>query len=291
MPSNVIPRTRDDKLYSATLEVLRTATEPLLFTDLRKHKHLAKLLAGQRPTRINEVLDCLGKKRQVQIGYAPNGLRMAASIDKPFPGSKEPPTMKDGRRKWARRGKDVINVPIPEAAPALPAEAAQPVPAPQLNQGIYIPPHMSLDTMARQFAEGVAAHLVERIVEALHLQLPQQINAVVDQYKANGGKKKENLPKVIICGLLPQQAGLMVAEFGRDLDLAFIETTEGSNSKRIDALLQSHDVAYAMTSFINHSLDGKLKNGAKVYQRISGGMTSLRDNLRAYIDAAKQAKH
>lgn len=294
MAGNAIPRTRDDKLYSATLEVLRTATEPVLFTDLRKHKQLVPLLKDQRPTRINEVLDCLERKHQVQVGYSPNGLRLAASIDKPFPGLKEPPTMADGRKKWARRGKNAGKLPEASSteteAPAAPAEATPPAPAAQVNQSLYIPPNLSLDVMARQFAEGIAAHLADRIVEALNLQLPAQINAVMEQYKANGGKQKEVLPKVIIAGLLPQQAGLMVAEFGKDLDLAFIESNESSNSKRIEQLLQSHDVAYGMTSFMGHPLDGKLRSGAKLYQRVSGGLSSLRENLRAYIEASKQAK-
>jgi hypothetical protein len=292
-----IPNSRNTKLYQLVLETLRKAPGPILLVDLRNHKNIKPHI--DRPTRINEVCGCLGKKGQIQLGYDEEGKILAASIDKPQPGSKTPPaTSKWSKAQRVPRGQGKIALAkkakeLQAAADALAATATPPAPettppAAPLNQGTFIPPQMSLDAMARQFAETVASVLCERIVEALNLKLPAQINTLAEQYKSGGPKKVDRL-RVIVAGLLPQQAGLMVSEFGNEIDFAFIESQEASNSKRIDALLQSHDMAFAMTSFMSHSLDGKLKNGAKVYQRIAGGLSTLRENLRACVETSKQA--
>lgn len=286
MPSTAIPRKRDDALYSAVLQTLRKHPKPVLVVDLKKEKHLERMVS--RPTRINEVVDCLGKTHKIQLGYNEDGKLVVASIEKPFPFSKTPPLRADGNYKHTRKNaKKARHTPPPQAAaPAAPAieetaAPAAPAPAAQPSLNGFLPSHASLDTMARQFAETIAATLVDRIMEAISLQLPAQLNAAVEQYKG-GGKPKVDRPKVIIAGLLPQQAGLMVQEFGQSLDFAFIESQEASNSKRIDALLASHDYVYAMTGFMSHSLDGKLKV-APNFHRIPGGLSSLRAQLQALI--------
>lgn len=292
MPATNAPRQRDDALYSAVLQTLRKAPKPVLVRNLKNEKHLAAMC--KRPTRINEVVGCLGAKHQIQLGYTDDGALVAASIDKPFPFSKTPPLKADGTYKHQRKdAKKHLHAPPPKAKQLTPAPAdtetppAQEPTAPQLQQSAFIPSGMPIDVLANQFAQAIASTLVQRIMDAVNLQLPQQLNEAVNLYKTNGGKPKVDKPKVIIAGLLPQQAGLMQQEFGQALDFAFIESQEASNSKRIDALLASHDYVYAMTGFMSHSLDGKLK-GAPNFHRVPGGLSQLREQMRRLIDLKSQ---
>jgi hypothetical protein len=291
---------KHEKLYSLILKVVDESPAPLLIADIKKRPEIKKEMS--RPSLANEAVLHLASQKKLQRGYGKDGEIIVAGLGKPFPASKTPPpTSKWANRKPRGTGKAALKRKAKEAeALALQQkqEQAQQTPPPPPPQEDIAAPHIShfqaafapnIDSMVNQFANSIAEVIAARIVSALNLQLPTHIDALVDQYKNGSGPKKEALPKVIIAGLLPAQAGLMVAEFGKELDFAFIEQTEASNSKRIDQLLESHPMVYAMVSFMNHSLDGKLNKGARVYQRISGGLTSLRNALREYIEATKKS--
>jgi hypothetical protein len=290
---------KHEKLYSLILKVVDESPAPLLIADIKKRPEIKKEMS--RPSLANEAVLHLASQKKLQKGYGKDGEILVAGIGKPFPASKTPPpTSKWANRKPRGTGKAALKRKAQEAeALALkqkqeqaqqtpPPPPQEETPAPHIShfQAAFAP---NIDSMVEQFANSIAEVIAARIVGALNVQLPTQIDALIDQYKNGGAPKKEALPKVIVAGLLPQQAGLMVAEFGKELNFAFIEQTEASNSKRIDALLESHPMVFAMVGFMNHSLDGKLNKGATVYQRISGGLTSLRNALREYIEATKKS--
>lgn len=153
------------------------------------------------------------------------------------------------------------------------------------------PPLVPLDDLAQQFADALAGTLCARVMEALNAQLPATIKAMADAYKDSGstaahhGNGKQHRPRAIVAGLLPQQAGLISQEFGSKLEIAFIEADEIRSPERIDQLVKAGAPIYAMTNFISHSLDDKLKKG-RDYHRISGGLSSLRDQLNSLHKSA-----
>lgn len=281
------------KYSDAVEKVLLESDEPLMVHELKAHKDLKQLFAGLRESKISEVLKVLKKSKRIQTGYTAQGNLICTVVGRWFGYPSEPPRDKSGkvlagaRTNFLPKLKQPTETPAPEA-PAEPITAAPETPAlPVPLFGAQI----SIDALARQFAMAVASHLSEQIVVALNQILPAKLEQIAEEYKAaTPVKQRAQLPKVIIAGLLPQQAGLMVQEYGKKLDFAFIETTEASNSKRIDALLASHDYVYAMTSFMSHSLDGKLKHATN-FHRISGGLTQLRAQLTALVQMKEAITH
>lgn len=81
------------------------------------------------------------------------------------------------------------------------------------------------------------------------------------------------LPKILIVGLLPQQAGMIAQEFGEAYDLRFWK--EG-NPKELDANTKTADGVYVLITMVSHWMTEKLK-GTK-YIPVSG-MDNLRTKL------------
>lgn len=285
------------KYSDAVEKVLLESDEPLMVHELKAHKDLKELFAGLRESKIAEVLKVLKKSKRIQTGYTAQGNLICTVVGRWFGYQSEPPrdhmgkVLSGARKNFLPKLKQPTDIPAPAPAPEPEATAITATPeAPVLPVSIF-GSQLSIDALARHFALAVAGHLSEQIVRALNEILPAKLEQIAEEYKASTPlKPKTQLPKVIIAGLLPQQAGLMVQEYGKKLDFSFIETTEASNSKRIDALLASHEYVYAMTNFMSHSLDGKLKHASN-FHRISGGMTQLRAQLTALVQMKEAITH
>lgn len=137
-------------------------------------------------------------------------------------------------------------------------------------------------SLADTLAQQVAAKLKDRLMAQLATQLPAlaapppQIHApIINEPKAS--KKR-----VLIAGLLPQQAGMIQSEFGEVFDLAF---WKDESLRALKTRAESADVAITFTSKIGHAAENAIKTTSTEYHRCVGGMTSLRDMLtRMYVE-------
>lgn len=97
---------------------------------------------------------------------------------------------------------------------------------------------------------------------------------------------KPRKTKVMIVGLKPSQQDVITKEFGRELDLRFVNAgTQLRN--RLSELSSRSDFAVAMTDFVGHQDEDVIKSRGGNLVRVSGGVSSLRDALtRIYCEAA-----
>ena len=142
-------------------------------------------------------------------------------------------------------------------------------------------------SLADTLAQQVAAKLKDRLMAQLATTLPAlaapppQIHApIINEPRA---VKK----RVLIAGLLPQQAGMIQSEFGEVFDLAF---WKDESLHALKSRAESADVTITFTSKIGHAAENAIKTTSTEYHRCVGGMTSLRDMLtRMYVENDKTA--
>lgn len=88
--------------------------------------------------------------------------------------------------------------------------------------------------------------------------------------------------KVLVVGLLPQQAGLIQTEFGDVFELDFFK--EGRPHILSTAVAMS-DCTVLMTSKVSHWMSDTVKRSVRVLY-CNGGMSQLRDTLTTlYLEA------
>lgn len=88
--------------------------------------------------------------------------------------------------------------------------------------------------------------------------------------------------RVLIAGLLPQQAGMIQSEFGEVYDLSF---WKDESLRALKSRAESAEVTITFTSKIGHAAENAIKATNTEYRRCVGGMTSLRDMLtRMYVE-------
>ena len=137
-------------------------------------------------------------------------------------------------------------------------------------------------SLADTLAQQVAAKLKDRLMAQLATTLPAlaapppQIHApIINEPRA---VKK----RVLIAGLLPQQAGMIQSEFGEVFDLAF---WKDESLQALKHRAEAAQVTIAFTSKIGHAAENAIKTTSTEYHRCVGGMTSLRDMLtRMYVE-------
>lgn len=97
--------------------------------------------------------------------------------------------------------------------------------------------------------------------------------------------KPAHRPAVTVVGLLPGQASMIKDEFGSEFNLHFV-TSAKNEATRLHGLCKTSDAVLTMTGFISHSLEKIIKSSGVRLVRVSGGMSSLRDELTMlYIQA------
>lgn len=204
-----------------------------------------------------------------------------------------------------------------EVAPAAPQveRAAPPVeraapPAPQSSAataGDRLPRSGSLSgslaslahALAGSIAEAFGAELrralqskLDEVVTALpaQLALPAPTAApaaetVTDAVAMSPAPQSEAKLTVTIFGLLDAQAAMIDSEFGRDLNLRFVRSSDAA-SQRARGLIRTSDYVVTMAGFISHSTEDLIRSMGARLVRVSGGMTSLRNELtRLYVES------
>ncbi|MBS4017503.1 MAG: hypothetical protein KGZ68_04625 [Dechloromonas sp.] len=158
----------------------------------------------------------------------------------------------------------------PGPTPAKPAPEL-PVYTPDINVLIS----QVADHIAAQIAHQVRLRLQDYLIQAVPEDLPVSEEEAVTPPPVR--KAKGDRLHVCIAGLLPQQAQIINNEFGKDMRLSFIHSN--ANPKDAKGLLAHADAALIMTKFVGHWLDGVVSKAGIPVQRITGGMSRLRDSL------------
>ncbi len=100
---------------------------------------------------------------------------------------------------------------------------------------------------------------------------------IKSQEKKHNSKKK----KILIAGLLHNQFNEIKHEYSEYFDL---KNASGDCSiPKLKSMLTYTDHILVMTNFISHSVDGVISNSGNRYIRITGGMTSLKEEIEKLI--------
>lgn len=148
-------------------------------------------------------------------------------------------------------------------------------------------PAGGLDGILDQFARAVALELAGRIKD----QLIEELQAITpathtresvrpllaeiqQRIAAAATPTKARLPKVVVIGLLPAQAGMIQSEFHDVFEFDFWK--DGSPSQLKDMVRGAeHVIIFSGKS--GHYVEEVLKSAGKPFHRVMGGMTQLRD--------------
>lgn len=184
--------------------------------------------------------------------------------------------------KAAKPAKPQPGTVLPETTKA-PREKAPPRPVETDDASLGL--LQGVDRLATDLAERLAAYVAQQVV----LRLNEALGSLAESLPAPGqplpplamlpvAPSKPRKKRVLIIGLLPQQAGLVSTEFGEALDLSFAGADD--NVGKIKAQAAQAGEVLAMTKFISHSCEDLVK-AHPGYSRVAGGMSALRDKLLA----------
>ena len=137
-------------------------------------------------------------------------------------------------------------------------------------------------SLADTLAQQVAAKLKDRLMAQLATQLPALAAPPPQIHAPIVNEPKVSKKRVLIAGLLPQQAGMIQSEFGEVFDLSF---WKDESLRALKSRAESAEVTITFTSKIAHAAEDAIKTTSTEYHRCVGGMTSLRDMLtRMYVE-------
>lgn len=137
-------------------------------------------------------------------------------------------------------------------------------------------------SLADTLAQQVSAKLKDRLMAQLATQLPTLAAPPPQIHAPIINEPKTSKKRVLIAGLLPQQAGMIQSEFGEVFDLTF---WKDESLHALKHRAESAQVTITFTSKIGHAAENAIKTTSTEYHRCVGGMTSLRDMLtRMYVE-------
>lgn len=144
-------------------------------------------------------------------------------------------------------------------------------------------------SLADTLAQQVAAKLKDRLMAQLATQLPALAAPPPQIHAPIINEPKVSKKRVLIAGLLPQQAGMIESEFGEVFDLTF---WKDESLHALKSRAESAEVTITFTSKIGHAAENAIKTTRTEYHRCVGGMTSLRDMLtRMYVENDQTETH
>lgn len=163
-----------------------------------------------------------------------------------------------------------------------------------------------IDEIAKKIANNITASIGKHLVSQLRAVLPESQDQQFDlvQYLKNAivpaemaqavttgqvvppsvEKKRTRLPKIVVCGLLPQQAGMINSEFGGVYDLSFWKE-EGID--KLKSLCRNSDHVITFSGKLPHHVENTVKSVGAQFSRVMGGMTELRRVLNGLNEVAK----
>ena len=226
---------------------------------------VAEMLQHQRAS-INPMMSQLAKKGRLTrtlIGHTPSNIAFYGY----WPASKQLSNVKESVSK-ARKHRAKL---APSRTQTNPATL-------DLNALVEDLATSLADTLAQQ----VAAKIKDKLMAQLATQLPTLAAPPPQIHAPIINEPKTIKKRVLIAGLLPQQAGMIQSEFGEVFDLTF---WKDESLHALKHRAESAQVTITFTSKIGHAAENAIKTTSTEYHRCGGGMTSLRDMLtRMYVE-------
>ena len=173
---------------------------------------------------------------------------------------------------------------IPRNKKAAP-QAEEALPQEQHKTVATIPPEVLTSLgpfkhVLEDYIEAISDMITESIVERVRVKLPIALEDTLEEVPQVQEKRKR-LPRVLIVGLLPDQANVIQGEFSQTFDLRFTKPKGGTQTLKEKA--RRADMTFIMTSWISHSVTGEIKSVTDKTRYVSGHLEALRQELTAYF--------
>lgn len=164
---------------------------------------------------------------------------------------------------------------------------------------------------ALRSAQGLANSIASLVMDAVAEEVEAQLESMKDEIArvvrlkfeaeresvrlsemtpSNEGSEatREKL-RILIVGLLPGQKTQIEQEFGKEFDLRFAESN--LMGKSLKKKVMSCDYCLSMVNFIGHPTENTILSTEVKYEKVAGGMSSLRDRLTSlYVDGSKDER-
>jgi len=186
------------------------------------------------------------------------------------------------RKARAKNSPTVVAAPAPEVESVTPS-------APPVIAEVEAKPRnallVAIEHAASAFADHMMAELqaelADRIVSLMTTIQQRTIDAptskqLVEQLSVALTPKKTQLSSVLILGLLPNQAGMIVEEFGSCFDLRF---WKDQSNQMLKQNARNADYVISFLSKLGHDAESTVKSVNRDIIRCPGGMTALRNKL------------
>ena len=208
------------------------------------------------------------------------------------------PRIPGGKRAAAKAARTVAHIDVYEMSRAIDRYSTTPVAAATLadeaaqaidegkTPASFAPPKLVVSKFQRaieKFAQDLAQFVVDEVehevVQRLTLLIPSIEQGVERKLHTTAvAPAKRRLPKVVIVGLLPQQAGVLATEFQELLDLSF---WKDESPGKLKDMVKAAVWTLVHTGHVSHQTIELIKSCGKVPVLINGGMSQMRDRLLA----------
>ena len=163
--------------------------------------------------------------------------------------------------------------------------ASPPVPEPEAAPEVVVEHGLSfgdeLDGLLKELSKALVARFLDHFQKELSVQAKGRLSEIVRAVSPEVLVQRPRHPKVLIIGLQPQQAGIVQAEFGKDLDLRFWSDEDYG---KLRSMAKASDYVISFLSNMGHKTTDCLKALNIKPEHNPGGLTTLKDRLtRIYI--------
>lgn len=142
---------------------------------------------------------------------------------------------------------------------------------------------LNINNLLNNLEKKIETKIIDRIsklenmiIESSILHNSSQETTIIENNKTTKKRKK-----ILIVGLLYSQFNEIKTEYSEYFDLKNF-VSEGSIPK-LKSMLSYIDTVIIMTNFVPHSVDGVISQSNAKYIRISGGVSSLKEELDKHI--------
>lgn len=154
-----------------------------------------------------------------------------------------------------------------------------------------------LNAIVEEVGKNLAGQIINVLEASLKKWLTEQLTALVSANapsyltlsKSEPPSKPEQkqivnkLPKVCVCGLMPQQAGMIQTEFHQTFDLTFWNNKQGDSNESLLAHGKNCEAVFLHIDHSAHHIENTLKSVRAKIVKVPGGMTAMRDALTNYF--------
>ena len=181
------------------------------------------------------------------------------------------------------------------SAELLPTPPQMLLPPPTPLTTAQTPNPASLDALCEELAQRLVDRVKTILVSGLRTAVDDLLEETMKDFNPRGfdqttlskstqsGEVVKRSPRVVVVGLLPQQANILSNEFADCLDLRFLKDTSASRLRR------AATGAALVVAHISHMSHKQLNVGSMpcLLVKVSGGLTKIRDTLtKFYVEGS-----